>query len=332
RLGVQEAPSVIMSLFIGSTFKKVIAALEKKVNKHLPLDEYDKQDLKLNIHNQIPDILIANTDRNRTAPLAFTGKKLELRMVGASTNCALPVTILNTIVGNQLKAFKQQVDKLIKEKKENKDGAIWRVLRQYLAESEKIRHEGDKYSEEWTIEAEKLGLKNEKRSPYALDFFQDKFLNKVLVDNNIYSERELEAHYEVWQGIYRTKIDIEARTLEEMVQNQIIPIATQYQNQLLQGIQGALAVGISKKTMKSQIQLVETIVQHITALQEGLVEMQNRLIIANKHDHIADKARAYCDEVKPCFETIRQHADALELLVDDQLWTLPKYRELLYVR
>lgn len=331
RLGVHEAPPFIISLFIGSTMQKILDDFEKRV-KIGGLDDLAKEDLKMDIHKQIPDLLIDNTDQNRTAPFAYTGNKFELRVVGASANCALPTTILNTLLGNQLSAFLEDVNKLVQTQKEKKDGAILRVLRRYVSQSKRILFEGDTYSKEWIAEAAKRGLSNVTSTPYALDFFGTVDAQKVLVKNSIYTQRELQARSEVWQGIYRGKLYVESRTISEMIQNQIIPVAIKYQNTLLQNVKMGMDIGLSKSHFQESIRVIEQISKHIGALataQQSLVKSYQE---ADAKESIADSAKAYCDSVKPHFDLMRKQAGKLELLVSDEYWVLPKYRELLFMR
>ncbi|MEZ4885625.1 MAG: glutamine synthetase III [Chitinophagales bacterium] len=331
RLGLHEAPPAIISLFIGETLQKILDDFEKKV-KIGGLDEYAKEDLKVEIHKQIPDLLIDNTDQNRTAPFAYTGNKFELRVVGSSANCARPTTILNTLLGYQLRTFLKDVNGLVQKDKEKRDGAILRVLRRYVSQSKRILFEGDTYSKEWEIEAAKRGLSNVKKTPYAFDFFKTEDAQKVLVANGIYTQRELQARYEVWQGIYKNKLYVESRTISEMIQNQVIPVAVKYQNVLLQNVKLGMDVGLPKAHFEESLRVIEEISKHIAALaaaQQSLVKSYQE---ADAKEDIAESAKVYCDEVKPHFDTMRKSAAKLELLVADEYWTLPKYRELLFMR
>ena len=332
RLGANEAPPAIISVFIGSTLTAVLDELEESVKEGKKIDEYAKAEIKLNIHNKIPDLLLDNTDRNRTSPFAFTGNKFEIRAVGSSANCAETMTVMNTIAAQQLTIFKQEVDALIAEG-EKKDGAILRVLRRYIKESRRILFEGDNYCDAWAKEAEKRGLSNVKTTPQALNFFVTEDAKKVLVDNGIFSERELRARYEVLEENYLMKIDIEARILNEMVQNQVIPAAIEYQNKLITNVKGALDVGVAKKALKSQIGLIQSISGHINDIKRKSDEMTKiRHSMHGRNLNTTDEAIAYCKEVKPFFDDIRRHADELELLVDNEIWPLPKYRELLFIK
>lgn len=330
RLGANEAPPAIISAFIGTTLTEVLNDLEAKVKRGM-MDEYEKQELKLDIHNKIPDLLLDNTDRNRTSPFAFTGNKFEVRAVGSSANCAAILTILNTIVADQLTAFKAEVSNLVKSG-EKKDGAILRVLRRYVTDSKRILFEGDNYSQAWADEAATRGLNNIKTTPEALELFLSKSAHKVLVGNGIYSERELHARYEVQLEIYQIKIEIESKILAKMAMNQVLPSAIAYQNELLTNVKKSLDIGLKKKEVKAQIALIKTIGEHINAIKTNVDDMAAARTQAAQAATSKKQALAYCHKVKPFFDTIRHHADALELIVDDKLWSLPKYRELLFIR
>lgn len=330
RLGANEAPPAIISVFIGSTLTQILNELEQKV-KSGKMDENQKTELKLDIHNKIPDLLMDNTDRNRTSPFAFTGNKFEVRAVGSSANCALPMTILNTIVAQQLMDFRAETEKLIKDG-ESKDGAILRVLRRYITEAKAILFEGDNYSQEWADEAEKRGLSNVKTTPPALDFFVTEVAKKLLVGNNIYTDRELDARYEVALEIYKRKIEIEALTLGDMTATLIIPSAIRYQNDLIQNLKGLHDLGIKKKSFAAQTELLEEVTELISFLKTQSDLLLNAVQKANDHHHARQIAQAFSDTVKPHFDTIRTAADRLEQLIDDRYWTLPKYRELLFMK
>ncbi|MFN8278124.1 MAG: glutamine synthetase III [Chitinophagales bacterium] len=328
RLGANEAPPAIISAFIGSYMTNVLDEIEKRVAKG-KYDELTNANLKLDIHNKIPDVMLDNTDRNRTSPFAFTGNKFEFRAVGSSANCAQSMTVMNTIMGQQLIEFKTEVDKLIKGG-ESKEGAIMRVLRQYISDSRKICFEGDGYSEAWEKEAKKRGLNNVKTTPYALDFYISKKAKEVFVKNGIYSERELIARYDILNHNYVLKIDIEAKVLADLSVNQVIPAAVDYMNKLIANIQGLKSVGVS--VSKTQKDLVSKINTHVNNIQQGVNKMEAAVASAHKAKSVSDEAKAYCDKVKPLFDVIRAEVDALELLLDDNLWPLPKYREMLFIR
>jgi len=330
RLGANEAPPAIISAFIGSYMTDVLNEIEKRVAKD-KYDELSNANLKLDIHNKIPDVMLDNTDRNRTSPFAFTGNKFEFRAVGSSANCAQAMTVMNAIVGKQLIDFKVEVDKLIKGG-ETKEGAMMRVLRQYYTESKRILFEGDGYSEAWEKEAKKRGLSNVKTTPYALDFYTSKKAKEVLVNTGIYNERELDARIEILHHNYSLKIDAEARILADIITNQVIPAALDYMNKLIENIKGLKEIGAPAASGKMQKDLVNEIAGHINALKAAIDKMHVALESTHKGKTSSDHSKAYCDNVKPYFDEIRTHADALEMVVDDNIWPLPKYRELLFIR
>ncbi len=330
RLGANEAPPAIISVFIGSHLTSVLDEIVERV-KSGKFDELTNADLKMDIHNKIPDVLRDNTDRNRTSPFAFTGNKFEIRAAGSHTNCAAPMTVLNTMVGNRLKIFKADVDALMKEG-EKKEGAILRVLRDYITEMKPILFEGDNYSEEWAEEAKKRGLSNVKTTPYALDFMLEKNGMDVFTKNNVLSETEIHARYEILNESYTLKIQIEARLIGDLALNHIIPPALEYQNMLINNVKGMKEIGMPESAYKAQMQELEAISTHVNTIKENVEAMVEERKKANKIEDAAKKAKAYCDKVLPYFEPIRYHSDKLEQLVDDSLWTLPKYRELLFAR
>jgi glutamine synthetase len=330
RLGANEAPPAIISVFIGSHLTSVLEEVAKRV-KQGKFDEDKNATLKLDIHNKIPDVLLDNTDRNRTSPFAFTGNKFEVRAVGSTANCAWPMTVLNTIVANQLTEFKAEVDKLVKEG-ENKEGAILRVIRRYIDSSMDILFEGDNYSDEWAAEAERRGLNNVKTTAYALDFLNTKKAKEVFTKNNIFNEVELEARSEIFFEAYILKLQIEARILGEMALNEILPVAITYQNQLIENVKGLKEIGLNKEAYASQLDLISRISDHVNVMEQDVRNMIEARKVCNVIEHASEKAKAYCDKVKPYFDTIRYHADKLELLVDDKIWPMPKYRELLFLK
>lgn len=330
RLGANEAPPAIISVFIGEHLTRVLEELEKRVSKG-KLDDLERTDLKLDIHNKIPDLMLDNTDRNRTSPFAFTGNKFEIRAVGSSANCASPMIVMNTIVAQQLGEFKQAVDALIK-KGDKKDAAILKVLRNYIKESKKILFEGDNYSEAWEKEAAKRGLENIKTTPDALEAYLRKENVKIFVGNKVFRESELNARYEILQEAYAKKIQIEGRVIGDMALNHVLPSAIAYQNKLLENISGLKSAGLKAETYKAQLELVEKISYHIQETKSHVDAMVVERKKANKLEDATERSKAYCNAVKPHFETIRYHVDKLERYIDDELWALPKYRELLFVR
>ena len=330
RLGANEAPPAIISAFIGSQLTDVLDELEKVTDGKLSPQE--KTDLKLNVVGKIPEILLDNTDRNRTSPFAFTGNKFELRAVGSTANCANPMTVLNAIVAKQLIDFKEKVDKLIKGKKMKKDDAIFNVLREYIKDSKRIRFEGDGYGEAWEKEAKKRGLSNNKTTPEALKARISKESIALFENLNIMSKVEIEARYEIEMEEYAMRIQIEGRVLGDIARNHVIPTAIRYQNILIKNVRGIKEIYEKdfKKYAAEQLILVEEISEHIEKINKGITNMINERKKANKIEDAEKRATAYCNKVKPYFDEIRYHCDKLELLVDDELWPLTKYRELLF--
>jgi glutamine synthetase len=332
RLGANEAPPAIISTFIGSQLSAVLDDIEKSV-KAGKMSPEDKTELKLNI-GKIPQIMLDNTDRNRTSPFAFTGNKFEFRAVGSSANCSHAMIVLNTIMANQLQIFKKSVDKRI-DKGEGKDEAILKELQQIIKDSKKIRFEGNGYGDEWVKEAEKRGLENLKDTPRALKVWSDKKVAKLFDDLNILSPRELHARQEIEFENYILKLQIEARLINDIAQSHILPAVVTYQNRLIQNAQGLISVlgeKGGKAAAKSQIELIEEISEHLNGLKTKCDAMLKARKVANDIEDVEKRALAYCDKVKIYFDEIRYHADKLELLVDDELWPLPKFREMLFTR
>ncbi|APG60176.1 glutamine synthetase III [Christiangramia salexigens] len=332
RLGANEAPPAIISVFIGSQLTKVLDELEKVTDGKLSPQE--KTDLKLNVVGKIPEILLDNTDRNRTSSFAFTGNKFEFRAVGSLQNCAMPMTVLNSIVAKQLQEFKVEVDKLIKDKKMKKDDAIFNVLRDYIKKSKKIRFEGDGYGEAWEKEAKKRGLSNNRTTPQALKAQVSDKTKKLFGDLKVMNDVEIEARHEIELEEYAMRIQIEGRILGDIARNHIIPTAIRYQNILIKNVRGLKEIygdGYTKHA-KEQLEIIESISNHIANINSKVNAMIEARKVANKLEDVEKKAFAYCDDVKPYFDEIRYHCDKLELLVDDELWPLAKYRELLFTR
>jgi len=332
RLGANEAPPAIISAFIGSSLTTLLDDLEKniKVGKMTP---QDKTELKLNI-GKIPQILLDNTDRNRTSPFAFTGNKFEFRAVGSSANCASAMIVINTIVANQLNKFKTSVDTRI-NKGEGKDEAILKELQVLIKASKKIRFEGNGYGDEWIKEAEKRGLSNRKDTPRALQAYHDKSIEQLFESMGVLSPRELEARREIEFDGYVMKIQIESRLMGDLVNNNIIPAVITYENKLFENIQGMMAVFGEKdgKVMAAtQIEILKQVNLHLTSMKSASEKMLAERKKANLIEDVEKKALAYCDKVKVHFDEIRYHADKLELIVEDELWPLPKFRELLFIR
>ena len=331
RLGANEAPPTVISVFIGKQLTQVLNDLEQVSEGKLSPEE--KTDLKLNVVGKIPEILLDNTDRNRTSPFAFTGNKFEFRAVGAKANCAKPMTVLNTIVANQLKEFKVDVDSLLaKDPKMKKDDAIFNQLRDLIKVVTPVLFEGDGYSEAWLNEANRRGLYFAKNTPEALQAYVSKKSISLFESQNVLGKRELEARLNVDLAQYTLTLQIEGRTLGDIARNHIIPTAIKYLNTLIENVKGLKEIYGKDyaKHAKEQMLIIERISAHIAEINSGV----NKMIAARKQanvikdDHV--KALAYCNEVKPFFDRIRYHCDKLELLVDNSLWPLAKYRELLF--
>jgi len=332
RLGANEAPPAIISVFIGEHLTNVLDELEKVTKGKLSPKE--KTDLKLNIVGKIPEIMRDNTDRNRTSPFAFTGNKFEFRAVGSTANSAMPMMILNTIVAKQLKDFKKEVDTLITEKGMKKDDAIFNVLREYIKVSKKIRFEGDGYSEAWEKEAKKRGLSNNKTTPKALRTKISPRSIKLFEEMQIMTSVEVHARHEIEVEEYVKRVQIESRVLGDIARNHVVPTAVRYQNTLIKNVQGIKDIfGDSyKKIAKEQMQLIKSISNHISEIISLIDAMVNERRVANKIANVDKMADAYCNKVKPYFDDIRYHSDKLELMIDDELWPLSKYREMLFTR
>lgn len=331
RLGANEAPPAIISAFIGTELTKMLDELVKKVKDDKALTAEEKTELKLNI-GKIPEILLDNTDRNRTSPFAFTGNKFEYRAVGSSANCSLAMTIINSIVAKQLKQFKKDVDARIK-KGLKKDDAIFQVLKAYTKASKNIRFEGNGYGDEWREEAEKRGLSNLRTTPEALIEMGSEQSLKLFEQLGVMSRRETLARQEIAFEQYANLIRIESRVIGDLAQNHILPTALRYQNQLITNVNGLKTILTDKEFKEAasvQIDIVKNISAHVKTIKEtidGMIEERKRI---NKIESPETRAFEYCNVVKPMFDTIRYSADKLEITVDDEMWPLPKYRELLF--
>jgi glutamine synthetase len=332
RLGANEAPPAIISVFIGQQLTKVLEELEGVSKGKLSPEE--KTDLKLNVVGKLPDVLLDNTDRNRTSPFAFTGNKFEFRAVGSSANCANAMTILNAIVAKQLRDFKNEVDALIDGKGMKKDDAIFNILREYIKETKNILFEGDGYSEAWEVEAGKRGLSNHKTTPRALKAKVSKAALDLFEELHVMNHVEAEARYEIELEEYTKKIQIEGRVLGDIARNHVIPTAIRYQNILIENVKGLKEIFGSEFEMvgKEQIALIREISGHIAGINTNVEAMVEERKKANALSNAEEMAAAYCDNVKPYFDVIRNHCDKLEMLIDDEIWTLTKYRELLFTK
>jgi len=326
RLGANEAPPAIISVFLGSTLSGVLDELEK--NGNVKIEKGDNLYMKLGI-DQIPEIIMDNTDRNRTSPFAFTGNKFEFRAVGSDANVSSAMTILNLIVADQLAEFAKKVEKKI-DKGEDRRLAVIDELRDYIKSSKKIRFEGDGYSEEWVNEAKKRGLCNVKDTPRALDAYLSEKTRKVFEKHKVLNHTELEARHEIKLENYIMKVQIESRMMGDLSLNHIIPTAIAYQNKLIQNAKGLKELGIDAAEIISTITEISKHVSNIRRLVTEMTEERKRI---NKITDARDKAIAYGDDVKnKYFDAIRYAVDKLELLVDDEDWPLVKYRELLFLR
>jgi glutamine synthetase len=330
RLGANEAPPAIISVFIGEYLNNVLNDIESRVG-----DKFDEQDeaiLKLDLHRSIPELLLDNTDRNRTSPFAFTGNKFEFRAVGSSANCANAMIALNTIIAETLKNFKKDVEAMI-EKGDKKEIAIMHVIQRYIVESKKVLFEGDGYSEEWHHEAERRGLPNVRTTPLALDAMVSDKGKHLFESNKVYTHIELEARHEIELEKYIKKVQIEARVMGDLAINHIIPSVVEYQNVLIKNIRGLKEAGLPESAYASQLDIVKQISEHLQQVYTKVNEMVEQRKIVNNMDNTRTKAIAYCSDVKErFFDDIRYHADKLEAFVNDGNWTLPKYRELLFLR
>ena len=332
RLGANEAPPAIISVFVGD---QITATLEKIENMPSAgnLDTTTEKDITIDIP-KIPEILFDNTDRNRTSPFAFTGNKFEFRAVGSAANTAKPMFVLNTIMADQLSKFKVDVDTLIEKGLKKKD-AMFDVAKRYIIESKSIRFEGNSYSKEWEKEAARRGLSNNRTTPEALGAFVSEKSIDLFERHNVMTKTELEARYSIKLEKYTKKIQIESRTMSDLATNHILPTAINYQNRLIENTKGLKEVLDSKsfvKLSKNQLNTIKDISNHISEIKEYVEQMTEARKKANKLDGDLEKAMAYKDIIKDFFEIIRYHADKLEILVDDEMWPLPKYRELLFIK
>lgn len=327
RLGANEAPPAIISIFLGSQLNDVLDELESaRISKKVKEDN----SLWLGIP-KIPQILLDNTDRNRTSPFAFTGNKFEFRAVGSSANSSAPMTVLNTIMADQLIKFKADVDKLIK-KGEKKDIAILTVIKKYIKESKAIRFEGNGYSDEWEKEAATRGLSNIKTTPKALDAYITEKTLSLFEKLNVFNHRESEARHEILLESFYKKLQIEARVIGELVNSVIIPSAVAYQSKLVQNVQGLQAIGLDKASYKAQLELITKIAGHVNFIKTNVDSMVDARKKANAIEDIRERSIAYDETVKTFFEPIRYHVDKLEQVLDDSQWPLPKFRELLFIK
>lgn len=333
RLGANEAPPSIISIFLGNELNRVLDDLEKTVPEK-KMTPGEKTSIKLNI-GKIPEILLDNTDRNRTSPFAFTGNRFEYRAVGSSANCASALIVINTIVANQLKKFKSEVDKLIANDI-NKDEAILQTLKLYIKETRKIRFDGDGYSAEWVDEAAKRGLVNISNVPDALEAYVSKNSIKVFKDNHVLEYDEIEARVEVELEKFTKKIQIESRVLGDLAINHVVPTGVSYMNTLISNVQGLKDIFSKESDFQElahdRLDLIKKTSNHIQNIKNKVHYMVEERKKANKIQDIRKKAKLYDTKVRPCLDKIRYHCDKLELIVDNEIWPLPKYRELLFAQ
>ncbi|WP_291529453.1 glutamine synthetase III [Bacteroides sp. UBA939] len=332
RLGANEAPPAIISIFMGSQISALLDEIEViKGIRDIELSEKTGTRLSL---NYIPEIMVDNTDRNRTSPFAFTGNRFEFRAVGSSANCAASMLALNTAVAGQLKEFKAGVDALIARGKTTEE-AVFAMIQKNIRESRAVRFDGNGYSEEWKQEAEKRGLDCETRVPVIFDAYVAPRTIGLFTESGVLSERELHARNEVKWEQYTKKIQIEARVLGDLAMNHIIPVATRYQGLLLENVSRIFALYDKEKASKIAAQdlvIIEDIADHLNFIKVKTDEMVEARKTANRIENEREKALMYCEKIAPYFDEIRYHIDKLELTVDNEMWTLPKYRELLFIR
>lgn len=329
RLGANEAPPAIISSFLGTNLSSVLDHIEKNDNLVRLLS---KRELRLDIP-QIPELLIDNTDRNRTSPFAFTGNRFEFRAVGSEANCATAMIALNTAMAEQLELFKVDTDALI-EKGMEREEAVVKVLRRYISYSKPVRFDGNGYSDEWRAEAARRGLDCESSTPLVYDRYLDEDTVRMFASQGVMKEMELKARNEIKWNIYTKKVQIEARVLGDLALNHIVPIAIKYQNELFDNIykmETILGKEEGGALSKENVNTVREIALHVASIKHGVAELVECRKVANRIPTEREKAIAYHDTVVPKMEEVRLHIDAIELMVDDELWTLPKYRELLFV-
>ncbi len=332
RLGGHEAPPAIISVFVGSYLSSVLEELARKVTDKKMTPE-QKTELKLGI-GKIPEILLDNTDRNRTSPFAFTGNRFEFRAVGASANCSTAMIVLNAAVAYQLTQFRKDVDQIIK-KGRNKDEAIFQVLKKYILDSERVLFEGDNYSKEWHAEAKKRGLSNLSSVPESVSKYLTKESKAMLIGSKIFTEKELESRVEVEYEKFTKKVQIEARVLGDIAMNHIIPTATTYMSSLIENVKGLKDIfnNTEYETLAgARKEVIVILSDHISQIKRLIKEMVDERKKANVIEDNYKKALAYESKVKPYLQEIRTHIDKLELIVDNEIWPLPKYRELLFTR
>ena len=332
RLGANEAPPAILSIFLGKQLSATLDEVVRQVGDSKMTPE-EKTTLKLGI-GRIPEILLDTTDRNRTSPFAFTGNRFEFRAAGSSSNCAAAMIAINAAMANQLNEFRCSVEKLIEEGI-NKDEAIFRLLKETILASEAICFEGDGYSEQWRLEAERRGLSNICHVPAALMHYVDDQSKSVLIGERIFTETELNCRLEVELEKFTMKVQIESRVLGDLAINHIVPIAISYQNRLLENLRGLKEVFSPEEFEEmsgDRKELIKEISHRVSAIKALVKEMTEARKVANHTENFHEKAFAYEENVRPYLDSIRDHIDHLELEIDDEIWPLPKYRELLFTK
>jgi glutamine synthetase len=332
RLGANEAPPAIISIFLGTQIAEVLDKLEQSSTEEA-IHVDDKKRMKLGIAH-IPEVLLDNTDRNRTSPFAFTGNRFEFRAVGSSANCASAMTALNAAVASQLREFKKSVDARIASG-DSHEQAIFSILKEYIRISKPIRFNGNGYSDEWKAEAVRRGLDCETSVPVVFDSYLKPESVRMFEETLVFSEKELHARNEVKWETFTKKIQIEARVLGDLAQNHIIPLGLRYQSLLLENVsrlKDLYPEDTFRKLAAEELSMIQKIGEHVNVIKTNVTAMIVARKVANKIEEGRAKALAYHDQILPYFDVIRYHVDKLELIVDDELWTLPKYRELLFIR
>ena len=332
RLGGNEAPPAIISSFLGTQLTELLDHIEQSDKNEL-FNLKGKQGMEIDIP-QIPDLIVDNTDRNRTSPFAFTGNRFEFRAPGSTANCASAMIALNAAMAEALESFKERVDALI-TKGESKVSAILDILREDIKTCKPIRFDGNGYSEEWVKEAARRGLDVEKSCPVIFEHYLDESSVKMFESTKVMNRKELEARNEVKWEMYVKTVQIEARVLGDLAMNHIIPVATHYQSQLIKNVQGMKDVFSTEKAERLSIRnmkLIEEIAERTEKIEQFVEELTEARKVANRIENIHERAIVYHDTVEPHMDAIRYEADKLELIVEDGLWTLPKYRELLFIR
>ncbi|MCO6461616.1 MAG: glutamine synthetase III [Saprospiraceae bacterium] len=327
RLGANEAPPAIISVYVGKALKEVLDFIAQgKESNQIMIKEV------LSLLKKTPNLELDNTDRNRTSPFAFTGNKFEIRMVGSSMNCSGPMTIMNTIVGDQLNKFKQEVEQLMATEDKPQDRAIMAILRKYINESLPILFEGDGYSKEWEEEAARRGLNNRKNTPEALYAYKDPKVKELFIRSGVFTEHEQEAHYAVMFENYNLKLDIESKVLADLCKSYILPACYAYQTKIANNIFALKQLDLPSDSFASQSNLLKELSDHINLVASKTGELEEAIHSAHQQPDFETEAKAFCHHVKPLMESIRLSVDYLEGIVEDNLWPLAKYREMMFFR